>query len=439
MQKDSNTFIKILIVLVIASLALLAIVYFMLQAGKSTGKGPIAGPGEEVPIREPMEEWFFSHGRLVVHEDITYNDADWQEKCDGSEWQKGFLTGQKLTYTNFKYNYNLDVVYTEFYNDDLIIFPFINDAYVDRFDYYATVTEDEKGNYDLPCGPHGPVPGFSLEVEEVKTASEIKDDVMANNMEGFDSEFKEITIGDWNAVAYRVAGYMDYYHIILLGDEYNYHFTAGGMDDLKFKEMIEKDFYLMGEVRSMPVKTLLENIDDPEMQEMCMASAWRLEKEKGYDYINEEYGIKFKYFNRPFSNDELIAEPYTIKKDEDGEFDLFVTYWPEGTDSYPCHGGVGVFSRLHLMITDDAVGFEEYDSKGKIKNIEYLETIKEGLGDYDQIIERVVLENGKAYIFSSSIIEERDVEGEDGEMIHIDAFDGTDQLDYVFENLEFLE
>ena len=274
MKKEENAFIKVLIILVIASLALLAIVYLMMKADKEVPQDPIAYPIKLLPI-EPFDNL----GRLVVGEDIGYNDPDWEEKCQGSEWKKGELFGITYTYTNLKYGYSLDVVYKPFYNDDLIVYPFSNNQYVDTFEYNATVIEDEEGNYKLPCGPHGPVPGFSLEVEEAKTVSEIKEDVMTNNIPGLDPEFKEIAVGQWDAVSYWTTGYMQYQHIILLGNEYNYHFTATEGNEEQFLDMVKSFELLSEEKTTKKLDDLLtveeaRNMVDVNFEALCEVSDW---------------------------------------------------------------------------------------------------------------------------------------------------------------------
>jgi len=287
MKKDKNAFIKTLIVLVIASLSLLAIVYVMQSTKNSNqggsfvnffssakcGNGVVEGKEEcdgnayseyvftvcdprtsintcndsckQVCIlaedidthdfiggtEDPdlLPKLFDNKGRLVINKDISFDAENFEELCEGSDW----TLGEEKTewFYNEKYQYKLKYTYNEIYNDDLIEAPYLLDKEKKHFSIEPRIFGGDNTSY--ACRPAGPGPFISLEVEEGKSSTELKDEVLANAIEGFDSKLKEYTIGDWNVISYEDTGYAPiYFHIILLGEDYNYHFSTDRGNDV---------------------------------------------------------------------------------------------------------------------------------------------------------------------------------------------------------------
>ena len=116
MKKDPNAFIKILIILVIASLALLAIVYFMLLTSKDSGK--ISTPSQliekstKLPSFADIDNYEFNTAKIYASHPVNckYVDSDFAklEKELNIE-ETGFLTydynGFRLQALENKYNW----------------------------------------------------------------------------------------------------------------------------------------------------------------------------------------------------------------------------------------------------------------------------------------------------------------------------------------------
>ena len=240
MKKDKDAFIKVLIVLVIASLSLLAIVYVM-QSNRDNG-GNFTNPfrkTEKIELQEKKEvslkDSFDNKGRLVINKDIDHDDEGWLEKCEGSEW---YLGEEKVDwFYNEKYGYKLKYQYNnEIYNDDLIEVPYTLADDQALFSLPPRLKGNEKTGYSYACDPMGSNPFISLKVEEIKTVENILAEarsIMVYFPE-FNLNFKEFKIDDFFAVSYKVISFAsddpqfasDDTHIILLGDEYNYHFST---------------------------------------------------------------------------------------------------------------------------------------------------------------------------------------------------------------------
>jgi len=252
MKKDENAFIKVLIILVIASLALLAIVYLMVENSSKNIDAPTTintpditdNNNDDVIIDETETETennaetdsFDNMGRLVVHQDISVSDDHFFALCDDSDWQIG--DEKEIWYKNDVYNYQIKIPYTEFYNDDLIVFPYLLAENNQRLIYDPTVTREIAEDYNYTCGPHGPIMGITLTVEDPLSAVELKDETKP--------KFEEITIGDWYAVSYVTGGYAQLVHIVLLGDVHNYHFTIESENNkTELINVIENNFELL--------------------------------------------------------------------------------------------------------------------------------------------------------------------------------------------------
>jgi hypothetical protein len=243
MQTEKNDIFKIVITLVIALLFLIPIAYFVMRAQKSDHQNPsqINFPVKEISDKAdlPVSE-FDKKGRLVAYQDITFDDADWMAKCEGSDWQMG--EEKNFVYINTKYDYSLTVPYTEFYNDDLIDNPFTGDKNSDSFIYAPQAfynPQDSKAFF--PCGVHGPGPFFNLAVTEKETVEEIKAEVAKTNIPGFENDYQETKINGFDALTYRTSGYSEYLNVILFGENYNYHFS-GDLPDQDIVDLIAGTF-----------------------------------------------------------------------------------------------------------------------------------------------------------------------------------------------------
>jgi|GEM_PF-6800129 len=239
MQTEKNDVFKIVIVFVIALLFLIPLVYFLLMAKDSPEltNNQVNFPVKEIVDNEKTDlssSEFDKKGRLIAYQDIDFEDADWMDKCEGSDWQFG--EKKEFVYVNSKYDYSLKIPYTEFYNDDLIEKPFYVDENMDNFTYAPQAAYDpEENKVFFICEAHGPGPFISLKVTEPKTIDEIKEMEAAGNIPGYDNNYQETKIHGFDALTYGTSGYGEYFNVILFGKNYNYHFSG----DLPKQEILD--------------------------------------------------------------------------------------------------------------------------------------------------------------------------------------------------------
>lgn len=242
MQTEKNDVFKIVIVFVIALLFLIPLVYFLLMAKDSPEptNNQVNFPVKEIVDNEKTDlsgSEFDTKGLLIAYQDIKFEDADWMDKCEGSDWQLG--EKKEFIYVNSKYDYSLKIPYTEFYNDDLIEKPFYVDENMDSFTYAPQAAYyPENNKVVFHCGAHGPGPFIMLEVTETKTIDEIKEMVAAGNLPGMDNDYRETKINGFDALTYRTGGYSLYFNVILFGKNYNYHFS-GDFPDQEILDLID--------------------------------------------------------------------------------------------------------------------------------------------------------------------------------------------------------
>ena len=248
MKKDDNAFIKVLITLVIASLALLAIVYFMLLTNNNRiDSDPNLKLIQKNVSKEEMDKKmaFDKKGRLLIGEDIEMmGGEDWFEKCEGSKWNVG--EEKEYWYYSEKYGYKMKVAYTEFYNDDLIApaYRIMEEGKVFNAESYILTVDGEENTF--LCDAHGPVPGIGFNIDEANLANEIKANAEETVMEGMDLKFEKLTIGKWDAVSFMGYGYMDIVHIVLLGEDNNYWFSISFEENKdKLIDFINNNFILI--------------------------------------------------------------------------------------------------------------------------------------------------------------------------------------------------
>lgn len=222
-KNDKNTFTKILIVLVIASFALLAIVYVLNKVQKDGGGSNLTTPSNI----EKMNNQFNKLNKIIVTDDIKTTDNCGNFGCEKivyteGEWKLGkaydlkFLNNNEsaeITIPNYQECANEEYILPAYntltesnvYWNNFVPFYPCDDTNNNKSLGSYSITSEIKENDDL-----------NYYFENINLMTDYNEDVVIDTL-----ETKNYKGQDY--ISYMLAGMIDYNCIFILGDEYKHN------------------------------------------------------------------------------------------------------------------------------------------------------------------------------------------------------------------------
>ena len=220
-KKNDNTFTKILIVLVIASLALLAMVY-VLQITRNNNNDGLTNP----IVNKKSIKKFDAMKKMIVSGDMEITDRCGLFGCElkvftEGNWQLAKKTDAK--YLNNEKGIEINIHdYESCSNEEYIIPPYSDGYHVDNETFY--ITYPYLSNV-YPCESSA-YPDFTFVKIHKKNSNDIddymNDFILIEDDNDPDSSIK-IKYNDEYIISYQSWGMLEFDCFLILGNEYQYN------------------------------------------------------------------------------------------------------------------------------------------------------------------------------------------------------------------------